>query len=190
MIICIDTTCYILVYYYSWWNDVHAHARSGSCARCAMTPYMHTHMRTYTAKPACAHLLSVVHEISTSRVVPWRLGSSKVWERQSVIWLFMMEDTWEIRIPLQIVDSFSWRIESVYCELLTTEAHGELNTVHERECLLLYSAIPGASREVRSSVEQTFNSNPSDLRRICSASCFRYTICYTRAPSRYPSDRA
>lgn len=38
-------------------------------------------------------------------------------------------------IPLQIVDSFSWRIESVYRELLATEAHGELNTVHEREIL-------------------------------------------------------
>lgn len=38
-------------------------------------------------------------------------------------------------IPSQIVDSFSWRIQSVYCELLATDACGDLNTAHGREIL-------------------------------------------------------
>ena len=37
--------------------------------------------------------------------------------------------------PIQIIDSFSWRIESIYRELLAAEAYGELTTVDEREIL-------------------------------------------------------
>lgn len=36
-------------------------------------------------------------------------------------------------IPIQIIDSFSWRIESIYRELLAAEAYGELTTVDECE---------------------------------------------------------
>ena len=38
-------------------------------------------------------------------------------------------------IPNQMVDSFSWRIQSVYRELLATEACGDLNTAYSREIL-------------------------------------------------------
>ena len=38
-------------------------------------------------------------------------------------------------IPIQIIDSFSWRIESIYRELLAAEAYGELTTVDELEIL-------------------------------------------------------
>ena len=65
-----------------------------------------------------------------------RQGRMSDWVQRSLRALVCDNDGMDIcDIPSQIVDSFSWRIQSMYRELLATEACGDLNTANGREIL-------------------------------------------------------